>query len=165
MALSKVDGTNFIAPTIPVASGGTGATTFSPGKILQAITATDATQRSTTSTTFVTGSNTLTVNITPASTSNKVFLIASFSGRAGGDYVTAFTIYRDAGNLGGTEGMATLNSGGTDHRTSVCMSYLDSPSSTSALTYQVYFLTSSGTGYITAGGNQISSITAMEVSA
>ena len=28
MALSKVDGTNFIAPTIPVASGGTGAITL-----------------------------------------------------------------------------------------------------------------------------------------
>jgi len=28
MALSKVDGTNFVAPTLPVASGGTGATTL-----------------------------------------------------------------------------------------------------------------------------------------
>lgn len=135
------------------------------GKILQVVTATDSTQRSTTSTSFVTASNTLSVAITPSSTSNKVFLIASFSGRAGGDYVTAFTIYRDATNLGGTSGMASLNSGGTDHRTSVCMSYLDSPSSTSSLTYQVYFKTSSGTGYLTSGGNQVSSITAFEVSA
>ena len=28
MALSKIDGTNLIAPTIPVASGGTGSTTL-----------------------------------------------------------------------------------------------------------------------------------------
>ena len=28
MALSKIDGTNFIAPTLPVASGGTGSTTL-----------------------------------------------------------------------------------------------------------------------------------------
>ncbi len=28
MALSKIDGTNFIAPTLPVSSGGTGSTTL-----------------------------------------------------------------------------------------------------------------------------------------
>ena len=28
MALSKIDGTNLIAPTLPVASGGTGSTTL-----------------------------------------------------------------------------------------------------------------------------------------
>ena len=31
MALSKIDGTNFVAPTLPVASGGTGATSYTAG--------------------------------------------------------------------------------------------------------------------------------------
>ena len=31
MALSKIDGTNFIAPTLPVASGGTGTTSYTAG--------------------------------------------------------------------------------------------------------------------------------------
>ena len=31
MALSKVDGTNFVAPTIPAASGGTGTTSYTAG--------------------------------------------------------------------------------------------------------------------------------------
>ena len=31
MALSKIDGTNFIAPTIPAASGGTGTTSYTAG--------------------------------------------------------------------------------------------------------------------------------------
>ena len=43
-------------------------------KVLQLVSATDSSERTTTSTSFVTGSNTLSVNITPASTSNKVFV-------------------------------------------------------------------------------------------
>ena len=31
MALSKIDGTNLIAPTIPAASGGTGTTSYTAG--------------------------------------------------------------------------------------------------------------------------------------
>ena len=49
------------------------------GKVLQVVTATDTTERSTTSTTFVTGSNTLSVDITPSATSSKIFVIVSTS--------------------------------------------------------------------------------------
>ena len=44
------------------------------GKVLQVVTATDSTQRDVTSTSYVTGSNTLSVNITPSSTSSKIFV-------------------------------------------------------------------------------------------
>ena len=50
----------------------------------------------TTSTSFVTGSNTLSVNITPASTSNKVFVCVSLgSGNNTSGHHTYTTIYRD----------------------------------------------------------------------
>ena len=126
------------------------------GKILQVVTATDSTFRSTTSTSFVTGSNTLSVDITPSSTSSKIFIIASAT--AEGDGTRAYyTIYRDSTNLGTTEGM-------TENRTNwtpMAISYLDSPSSTSELTYQVYFRSNSGVVYLTNTGK--SSITAFEV--
>ena len=49
------------------------------GSVLQVITATDSTERTTASSSFVTASNTLSVTITPASTSSKIFVTASLS--------------------------------------------------------------------------------------
>ena len=66
--------------TITVPSGATivnsgTATGFGGGKINQVITATDVTQRTTTSTSFVTGSNTLSATITPSASDSKIFII------------------------------------------------------------------------------------------
>ena len=67
------------------------------GKVLQVVTATDSTARTTTSTSFVTASNTLSVTLTPASTSSKVFVIATGAIYiAGGSTYTKATIYRHA---------------------------------------------------------------------
>ncbi len=61
-----------VTGTLPTANGGTGATSFSPGKVLQVINATSTAE------TVLTDSSTadtgLTANITPASTSNKVLV-------------------------------------------------------------------------------------------
>ena len=129
------------------------------GKVLQVVTATDLTQRSTTSTSFVTASNTLSVSITPSSASNKVFIIVNTEAYASG-IVAVYTIYRGATNIGnGSSGM-------TENRldwSTVSMSYLDSPSTTSATTYQVYWKVGSGTGYLNNGNT--ASITAFEIAA
>ena len=45
------------------------------GKLLQAITATDSTTRNTTSASYVTASNTLSISITPSSVSSRIFII------------------------------------------------------------------------------------------
>ena len=37
MALSKIDVANMLTGTTPIANGGTGATSFAPGKILQVV--------------------------------------------------------------------------------------------------------------------------------
>lgn len=100
--------------------GSNGLDTGVGGKVLQVVTATDATTRYSTSTSFVTASNTLSVSITPSSASNKIFIIVHSTG-----YTTG------AGQM------------------PIIMTYLDSPSSTSALTYQVYGRTSGASEYKT----------------
>jgi hypothetical protein len=125
-----------------VVSGGVpawGTSGPSAGQVIQVLSATDSTARSTTSSSFVTASNTLSVTITPSSTSNKIFIIISSSGRGINDNAY-YTIYRGATNLGnGNLGFTTQYDGATGVDSSVSMTYLDSPSTTSATTYQVYF--------------------------
>ena len=106
------------------------------GKLLQVVTATDDTQRNTTSTSFVTASNTLSVSITPASASNKVFI--TVSGSHLGSNTAYYTIYRDSTNLGSANGLSMMNNGAATGAMGFGMSVLDSPNSTSAITYQVY---------------------------
>jgi len=131
------------------------------GKVLQVVTATDGAQRSTTSTSFVTASNTLSVSITPSSASNKIFVLLTTNFLV--STVDSFiTIFRDATNLGtATHGMG-LSNGGIWLPAS--LSILDSPATTSAVTYQVYLKAASGhTVYINDTGK--GSITAFEVGA
>jgi hypothetical protein len=129
------------------------------GKILQVVNATDSTTRSSTSTSFVTASNTLTVDITPSSTSSKIFVLISSC--VVGTSNSYFTIYRDSTNLGTSIGMTKAN---LDNQESMAIHYLDSPSTTSQVTYQLYVKADSGTTYINSGG-ATGSITAFEVGA
>ena len=136
------------------------------GKVLQVITATDSTNRSTSSSSFVTASNTLSVTITPSSASNKIFIITNFTTTMGAGEQSFFTIFKDSTNLGhstgGMIGGIIINS--SAYNMGQSMSFLDSPSSTSALTYQVYFRSTSGTAYlITDQSGGIASITAFEI--
>ena len=140
---------------------GTAGTGF--GKILQAVSATDSTTRNTTSSSFVTASNTLSVDITPSSTSNKIFIIVNAGGYINNTGDANYTIYRDSTNLGGSNGMTTMyNDTSAQINGSIAMSYLDSPSSTSELTYQVYLKANAGTVYINYPNGK-ASITAFEI--
>ena len=130
------------------------------GKVLQVVTATDSTERSTTSTSFVTASNTLSVSITPSSTSNKIFITSAFEASAGSGGRSFFTIYRDSTNLGNTNGFFTLL--GSQDGSSGALSVLDSPSTTSAITYQVY-IKSNGVVASMTGNTVKSTITAYEI--
>lgn len=118
----------------------------SAGQIIQVKTATDQTERSSTSTSFVTGSNTLSVSITPSATANKIYAIATFNAYtdSGENY---YTIYRGATNLGnGNNGLGRGTSAGVIMGV---ISILDSPNTTSSITYQVYFRNNgAGTTYL-----------------
>jgi len=131
------------------------------GKVLQVITATDTTTRGTTSSSFVTASNTLSVTITPSSTSNKIFVICTCGiGMSNATHTGAITIYRGATDLGsGGAGMAYFK--GSDDGMPCSVSVLDSPSTTSSTTYQIYIKNLSG-GTINLNAGK-SSITAFEI--
>ena len=135
------------------------------GKVLQVITATDSTLRSTTSTSFVTASNTLSVTITPSSTSNKILILSSIPVYAA-NYLCLTTIYRDSTNLGnGTNGMSKVPYGNQTNYGHVHLSYLDSPSTTSAITYQIYFRTTTNSVSINGDGDggSTGTITCLEI--
>ena len=57
--------------------------------------------------------------------------------------------------------------GGTANSTwnTLSFTYVDSPASTSSITYAVYFKTGTGTTYIGQGGTVPSTITLMEIAA
>jgi len=139
------------------------------GKILQVVTATDSTSRSSTSSSFVTASNTLSVSITPSATSSKVFVLYTGAVQNAGNTnsTSFFTIYRGSTNIGGGSnnilGAAYINADNLVANMSI--GYLDSPSTTSSTTYQVYFKNdNSTTVYLNAQGS-LSSITAFEIGA
>jgi hypothetical protein len=171
MALTKIqslgitDGT-IVNADINASAAIAGSKLTGAGKLLQVVSATDSTQRSTTSSSFVTGSNTLSVSITPSSASNKVFIIIGAPVR--GDYTGYLTVYRGATDLGASssKGLCTFLTevGVAAGSFGSGVSYLDSPSTTSATTYQVYFRTTGGTAYINFD-NCKSSITVMEIGA
>tara|TARA_Y100000114_G_scaffold57327_1_gene52476 strand:+ start:709 stop:1263 length:555 start_codon:yes stop_codon:yes gene_type:complete len=150
------------------------------GKVLQVVSASknDDFQTSSTSYVDVTG---LTVDITPASTSNKV-LVTALIGRivTANDSGTGVQLDRggsslydlDQGNM--SDAFATGGGGGMSNNDrkndNGFIQYLDSPSSTSSLTYKIRMKnTSSGnTGYLNQwglNGDQgcVSSITVMEI--
>jgi hypothetical protein len=146
-----------------VSAAGITTTKLGTGAVLQVVTATDSTNRTTTSTSYVTASNTLSVSITPSSASNKILILVSTGGGNSGSTLSYFTIYRDATNLASADGFTQLNiNNSTQFWAPVIMSYLDSPSTTSAITYQVYCKAVTGTTYLVYN-NQLSSITAFEI--
>ncbi len=138
------------------------------GKVLQVVSATDSTERSTTSTSFVTASNTLSVNITPSATSSKIFIISTFSGGnwTSGSNSAYYTIYRDSTNLAvGNNGMASVRAdgGGAGGIIPTSVSKIDTPNSTSQITYQIYVRSDGATVAINNRANITGTIVAMEI--
>ena len=134
------------------------------GKVLQVVTATDETPRTTTSTSYVTGSNALSVTITPTSTSSKIFVTASFTVSAPADtWAGNFTIFRGSTNLA-TNQFINAHGTSTYQVEGSAISVLDSPSTTSATTYQIYFRAQSSSFSTTINhGTSKGTITAFEI--
>jgi len=137
------------------------------GKVLQVVsTSLTGSTISTTSTSWAATS--LTLDITPAATSSKIFLTATCGEIYVVSHASQATLYRDATNLGhATAGFASFypppGGSGDNKDPAFSLSYLDSPSSTSSVTYKVYIKTAGGTFYITSGATI--TITAMEIGA
>jgi hypothetical protein len=144
------------------------------GKILQVLSTTKNDTFSTSSTSFVdlTG---LSVSITPSSTASKILVLVDLHASNSGGEFTFFNIVRDSTDV-------AVGTGGTNNSTAsiyrgetmtsaifpVSTQFLDSPSSTSSLTYKIQMKTSGGTALINRRNADlfavtVSSITVMEV--
>jgi hypothetical protein len=157
-------------------SAGTG------GKILQVVSSTKTDSATTNSTSYVDSG--LQVIITPAATSSKIFLLITL-GAVGVQTVEKRVFFQ----LTGGNTASYIGDAGTGHEaafswtprgndayamTTIGGSYLDSPSTTSAITYKLQWKSSNGSSSWTLnkpytldanGSNNASTMTAMEISA
>jgi len=176
--------------TITIPSGATitnsgTATGFGGGKVLAYIPTTSAvtlaTQASTTSTSYVDVSG-ASVAITPSATSSKILVIANAAiNNATTGYSTYVQLVRGSTAIGNGTAVGTAyacfgffegSAGSSSSWASNCsIAYIDSPSSTSAVTYKIQMAVNGGTGYIggPAGtgngtGRSATNITLLELS-
>ena len=108
------------------------------GKILQVVNATTTSQTTSSSSSFE--DTALSASITPSSTSNKVLAMTFSNVEIGGSASGYLTLDRGGTNLGsGSNGFGVIqdNNGAKNS----AFHFLDSPSSTSALTYKVQIRT------------------------
>jgi len=187
--ISPRSGTTFTlgdsGDTFDVPSGATldvtGATVtgLSAGKVLQVVSSHKSDTASTNSSTFVTTG--IEVSITPSATSSKIFISASpcISGVSPNGF--GVCLLRDTTEINLGDADSSLTRYGVVGREYVQyhvdvmpMTYLDSPSSTSSITYKVAFKNSSGSDYVylnrpysrvdlSSYGTASSTITVMEI--
>tara|TARA_R110000823_G_C15737466_1_gene480439 strand:+ start:27 stop:533 length:507 start_codon:yes stop_codon:yes gene_type:complete len=166
MALTKVIGSGL--GEIPAISGAnlTGFTVsqLPVNTIIQVVQTQDATELSTTSTSYTT--STLAQAITLADNTNKVLITVSASLYIGGAFMYV-TVYRNHSGISDTDiapssaGLAQLHAGGTQGDP-IAITFLDDPQTTNEITYTVMVKVQSGTGYF--GINAcMSTITCMEI--
>ena len=158
MALTKINNNTLSAITgLPAGVG---------GKVLQVVQANNSTQTGTSSGTYT---DIVSASITPSSTSNKILVVAHASGLYSST-PGAFGRVQITHSGGTTRVSGTAPNIGTGGASSVgvgsaSISYLDSPSSTSAVTYKIQFAcpyTPSGSVFINID-NSVSTITLLEV--
>ena len=167
--VDKITGKSGTDSGAPITFSGDVISIDQPGHVIQTKSGSNNTEAYSESTGFV--SCNLTVTITPRNASSKFFIICNTSAyNNGGDgQVGYYTIYRDSTNLGPDNGYADVYQGsnspsGADLGTNICISELDSPSTTSAITYGLYARTSGASHRVYwSMNNSTSNITVMEI--
>ncbi len=159
------------------ATGTKDATTFlrgdntfaapSGGKVLQVVSTNMDVDTTTTSGSYVAVTN-FEVNITPSSTSSKVFVLANWGAEQDtSNGFGVFTLYKnDTTDLGnGSYGFGIQSATGGVNRGLCNIMYLDSPNTTSSTNYQIYFKVDNGGTVKVSPANARCTITAMEIGA
>jgi hypothetical protein len=162
-------------------ASGAAKSNFGAGAVLQVVQATKTDSFTTTSTSFTTPTG-LSLSITPSSASNKILIFANIGFEISGDAGHGYgSIRRDStdifiGDAAGSRPRATFaqNNSGGNGSVAFSMAYLDSPSTTSSISYSVNVRSSNGTTvYVNRSvrdndgsafdGRTVSSIVAMEI--
>jgi len=153
-----------ITGTLPTGNGGTGATSFAPGKVLQVVHDAHTGVASTTSSSYQ--DIPLEVSITPSSSSNKILCfvnLASISTSSSSTSAISVRIVRDSSEVAVTNNFGYGQTNGANYFT-LGLHKEDSPSSTSALTYKVQFKNrESNTVTINSYTGNNSTLTVMEI--
>ena len=161
--LTNVPAAN-ITGTLP-AIDGSNLTGMGGGKILQVVNVIDTS--STTSTTDSYADTGLTASITPSATSSKVLVIVNQDGTVqSGDTSINFRCYRDSTEIGGTIIGRQIGDSNNSDGTPAFFGFtiLDTPSSTSALTFKTQFANKNATGTVRLNnGSGSSTMCLMEV--
>ena len=192
---NKTIGVSQLSGTLPVANGGTGltalgtaaqvlrvnsgatalefgtvATGANAGEIIQVVSTTKVdtfSQSATTTYADVTG---LSVNITPASASNKVLITGYVNGANLDGSKVAFRLMRDSTAIGGGTAVSSRQSSigngdpSNDNSTeTIAINFLDTPNTTSAITYKIQMISHSSTGYVNRSVNDLDSNEAYSV--
>ena len=155
---------------------------FGGGKVLQVVQAVKTDTSSTTSTSFTDVSG-FSANITPASTSNKILVLVTIGGMGENAVSQAFfRLDRNGSVVGVGDAVgnrkqisgASIYISNNNSMASTAFNYLDSPSTTSSLTYKIQFSANAGTVFVnrshtdsdaTTTSRGTSSITLMEIGA
>jgi len=161
--LTALNATQLTSGTVPAArlSG--------LGKVLQVQSATFTSEEQTSSTSFT--ATAFTDIITPSATSSKIWVVIN-GGRGsygGGTAEGVTSLYKEVGGTGGFSEVvsmmeANVNEAGGYGKPTLSFNYLDSPSTTSAIEYKVYYKTNANTFYVNSGNSRVT-ITLLEVGA
>jgi len=164
MPLIKLNATQGLTGTLPAVSGAN-LTNIDGGKVLQVVSATDTTERSTTSNSFV---DIVSASITPSSTSNKILIICGIAGIRRDNslgYISARVT--DGASFTKKFGHAIMYDAGTSYIRlgTANASFLHDANTTSAKTYTVQFNNNrdSGNAIVGDNGDCNSTITLMEI--
>ena len=159
MAISQIQSAS-------LASGVPSSSNMPTGSVLQVVQGSTTTQTTSSSTTYTAASG-VTATITPKFSTSKILVLVSSTVSSGGGGQYIYTAIAKNGTVT-FEGSASYAVGsGTNIWCPCIMSYLDSPATTSATTYAMYFRQANGglSGNVQVGwGNTINStVTLMEI--
>jgi hypothetical protein len=150
--------------TIPNGVAATDAAAFGQIHLFQIVRATSTTSSATTSNTFV---NThLSATITPSVTTHKILILASSQmGMASNNTNTCYiTVANGSTNLASSNGLASLSNGqAVAIRSPTSLVWLDSPATTSAVTYNIQIRSDDGVHTCNYGDLADQSLVLMEV--
>jgi hypothetical protein len=154
--------------TFPVTAGSASAVQASSGRVLQVVQGSTNSILSTSSSTFI--DTALTATITPSSTTSKILIFVSQAEttKKSGNSAPALGLKIQRNGSDVVQFAQYLGYTGTDTNLYLSANYqwLDSPASTSALTYKTQFRNTSGAGTVyVQDDNMTSSIVLMEIAA
>jgi hypothetical protein len=140
-----------------------GQTLYAPGHVIQTVSANYATGVSTTSMSFI--STGLSASITPKFATSKILVTITNTYWASSGNLALGSIFRDSTNLGATLGMNLAGSASSITESNGTMMILDSPNTTSSITYSSRFRSYNGGTVFAQNGNCTATITLQEIAA